>query len=387
MRSSQPPTNRADRQSPDLIVVGSGLVGLACAYEAALAGALVRVIDRPGAVGAASPVAAGMLAPAGEAWWGEEELLRFGLRAARDYEAFCDRLSADAESEVPYRRCGAIRVALDGDEAAELERLRRYHEQLGAPAPRLVGSECRQLEPGLATIATAGLLFEDEAEIDPRALASCLRTAGQRLGVVFESAAVSGLIVERDRVGGVLADPGPVRSGAVLLATGAWGAAGWSGSSLALPVRPVKGEVLRLAVPAGAEPPCRRIVVTERIYLVARHSGEVVIGATSGERGFETTVSAGAVRELLREAYRTIPEIGELDFIEAAAGLRPCTPDNLPMLGRAGPEGLLVALGHYRNGVLLAPLSGRCLAALLVGRSPPAEITAFDPARFATMVR
>ena len=145
-------------------------------------------------------------------------------------------------------------------------------------------------------------------------------------------------------------------------------------------VRPVKGEILRLAARPG-EMPCERIVVTERVYVVPREGGEVVVGATSEERGFDRRVTAGGVHELLREAYRVLPEIAELELVETSAGLRPATADNAPLIGETAIDGLLLATGHHRNGVLLAPFTADAVLAILTGREPPEALAALDPAR------
>jgi len=168
----------------------------------------------------------------------------------------------------------------------------------------------------------------------------------------------------------------------VVLAGGAWsGRASWLPTDAIPPVRPVKGQVLYLRGPAD-DAVCERIVATERVYVVPRGDGRVAVGATVEERGFELTVTAGGVHELLREAYRVLPEIAELELTEAVAGLRPGTPDNAPLIGRGALEGLVVATGHYRNGILLAPITAEAVAALLAGEEPPAPVAAMTPERF-----
>ena len=168
-----------------------------------------------------------------------------------------------------------------------------------------------------------------------------------------------------------------------MLAAGCWsGAPGWIPSEARPPVRPVKGEILTLRGSAD-EPVCEGILAGERVYMVPRSDGRLIVGATVEERGFDVTVTAGGVHELLREAYRLIPEIAELELVEASAGLRPGTPDNAPLIGIGATEGLLVATGHFRNGVLQAPLTADCIAALLAGERPPLDLAPFSPLRFA----
>ena len=177
------------------------------------------------------------------------------------------------------------------------------------------------------------------------------------------------------------AGPSPAR--AVVLTAGCWsGQLDWIPSEARPPVRPVKGEILTLRGPAD-EPVCDRIVAGDRVYMVPRADGRLVVGATVEEKGFDVVVTAGGVHELLREAYRLIPEVAELELVETAAGLRPGTPDNAPLIGIGASEGLLVATGHFRNGVLQAPLTADCVAALLAGDDPPIDLAPFSPQRFA----
>jgi glycine oxidase len=356
----------ASTQSWDAIIVGGGAIGLACAWHAQGRGLDVCVLDR-GEPAAASRHAAGMLAPAAEADFGEEALLELGLDAAEAWPAFA------AELELPYRRTGTLKVALDRDEAAELRRLHGLHEERGLGSEWLAPSACRELEPGLGA-CTAGAFFPHEAEVDPRAVVAALR---ERV-VVRDDEAVDGLW-EGERLRGVRTRGGDeLRAGAIVLASGCWSVE-WLPPHARPPVRPVKGQILRLR----GEPVCERILRAERVYLVPRAGGELVVGATSEERGFDTAVTAGAVHELLREAYRLLPDVAELELVEAGVGLRPGSPDNLPLVGPGGVAGLVLATGHYRNGILLTPTTGAAVSALLAGEEPPAAWARLSPGRFA----
>lgn len=367
--------------SADLLVIGGGMIGLACAWRAAQAGLRTIVVDA-GAAERASEVAAGMIAPIGEASWGEEELLAAGVASAEAWPRFAVELGEAAGVEVPYRRCGAVHVALDRDELAELRRVHELHLRIGLDAHWRRPSECRSLEPGLAPGVAGGFDVPGEAEVDPRATLHALRAACTAAGVADLEGRVVALRTEGDRVVGVeLAGGGSVRAPRVLIATGARAGERVGPGLPTAPVRPVKGEILRLRTRSG-ERLCERIVRTERVYVVPRGGDEVVVGATTEERGFDIRVTAGGVHELLREAYRALPEIAELELVECAAGLRPGTPDNAPLIGRLGPEGVLVASGHYRNGVLLAPFTASVVVALLTGAEPPPEAAALTPARF-----
>ena len=368
------------RSGADLVVAGAGLIGLSCALEAARSGLEVVVVDA-GADERASEVAAGMIAPVGEASWGEEALLEAALDSAAHWPGFAEQLEAETGEPVGYRRCGALHVGLDRDEAAELRRLHELHGELGLESEWLTAGACRQLEPGLGTDASGGFFAPGEAEVDPRRVLAVLRTACERAGVEIRDGAVAR--VRDDGTGCVagaeLGDGSVLAAARVLLATGV--RLGELAPAGAAPVRPVKGEVVRLRARPGEEP-CERIIGSERVYVVPRASGEVVVGATVEDRGFDTRVTAGGVHELLREAYRAVPEIAELELTGFAAGLRPTTPDNAPVIGRAGPEGLLVAGGHHRNGVLLAPFTAAAIGAMLRGEPEPAPVAALSPGRF-----
>jgi len=380
------PTPPPSGGSYDAIVVGAGAIGLACAWRVAQRGLEVCVVERhrPGA--GASSVAAGMLAPVGEVSWGQERLLALNLASARLYPDFALQLAAASGRTVPYRRCGGLEVALDRDEAAELHRRFELHVSLGLDSEWLTPAQCRRLEPSLAPQVGPGLHAPHEAEVDPRALVSALAGACERAGVrTICGEEVAELLVEDGAVAGVRTAAGTeLAAPSVVAAAGCWsGEAAWLPPASRPPVRPVKGEVVRLRAPAGAGPgPNERLVGSERVYVVPRASGEVVLGATVEELGFDTTVSAGGVHELLREAYRVVPGVAELEFVEAIAGLRPGTPDNAPIVGPVDPAGLVLATGHYRNGILLAPITADSVSALLLGDEPPEALDGVGPERF-----
>ncbi len=368
-----PTRSEQNSDRADVIVVGAGVIGLACAWRAAERGLSVVVLERRRPGGGASNVAAGMLAPVGEATWGEDRLLGLAIGSHRLWPRFASDLAAATGGDPGYLELGALHVALDRDEAAEL---RRRHELMAAHdlgADWLLPSACRELEPGLGPVA-GGVHAAHESAVDPRALNDCLVAALDAVGATVEIAEVTEALIEDGRLAGVRTAEGRERrAAAVVLAAGAWSAADWLPPEARPPVRPVKGQILTLEGPA-AEPPCERILVTERVYIVPRRDGRLIVGATVEEQGFDTRVTAGGVHELLREAYRALPEIAELEFVEATAGLRPTTPDNLPLIGPGAIEGLVLATGHFRNGILLAPLTAERIASLLTaeGRVSPA---------------
>ncbi|MGV1047836.1 MAG: glycine oxidase ThiO [Solirubrobacterales bacterium] len=358
----------SEKRSYDAIFVGGGVIGLSCAWRAAQRGARVAVLERAEPPAGATNVAAGMLAPVGELTFGEPQLLELTLEAAQLYPGFVAELEAASGEPTGYLREGALHVALDRDEAAQLRRVHDLQRSLGLEAEWLAPRQCRALEPGLTPSFNGGVHAPGEASVDPRALARALVTALRAEGGELRTGCevVDG-VFGGDRLVGVRTAAGEeLRADAVVLCNGAWsGRAEWIPERARPPVRPVRGEVVELRGRAGAAAPVRRIVCSERVYLVPRDDGRLIAGATVEERGFDTVVSVGGVLELLREAYRLLPEVAEMELVGAVAGLRPGTPDNLPLIGPGAIDGLLLATGHFRNGILLAPLTAERIAAQL----------------------
>jgi len=351
-------------KSFDVAVAGGGVIGLAVAWRAAQAGADVVVLDA-GRDGAAWPVSAGMLAPVAEAEFGHDALLALGLESARRWPAFADELAAASGRDPGYRRCGTLVVARDRDEAEALERELAYRTERDLPVQRLLPTEARRREPALATRLRLALEVPGDHAVDPRVLraglAEALRRAG---GELREGEPVDDL----DRLS-ALADRAVVATGA------------WAGPLAGVPIRPVKGQILRLRDPAGPGLLDRVLRLAES-YIVPRGDGRYVLGATVEERGFDLALTAGGVFELLRDAYEVVPGLAELELEEASVGLRPATPDNGPLLGPGRHEDVVLAAGHYRNGILLAPITADAVAAMLAGDDPPAVAAPFTPDRF-----
>jgi glycine oxidase len=342
------------------------VIGLACAWRAAERGMRVLVVERERPGSGASNVAAGMLAPVGEATWGEDRLLDLALESHRLWPRFAAELAGAVGRGVGHLELGALHVALDRDEAAELRRRFELMRSLELDAEWLRPRACRELEPGLGSI-TAGVHAPHEAAVDPRSLLGALAEAFEAAGGTIRIAQVAGAVLDGERLAGVRTRDGREhRARTTVLAAGAWSAAEWLPVEARPPIRPVKGQILTLRGTAG-EPVCQRIVVSERVYMVPRADGRLIVGATVEEQGFDTRVTAGGVHELLREAYRALPDVAELELVESIAGLRPTTPDNLPLIGPGALDGLVLATGHFRNGILLAPITAERIAGLLAG--------------------
>src|SRR4051812_14362279 len=330
---------------PDLLVIGGGIIGLSVAWRAAQRGARVAVLEA-GAIGrGASHVAAGMLAPVAEVEVGEagRRLLELSLASLQRRPGFAIALREGPGIDVGLRESGTLVLARDGDEAASLERELAFRRELGLGVQRLRPSEARRREPALAPALRLALDVPGDASVDPRRVLEALVAACRAAGVELRE--------------GRRAETPPDGPG-VVAAAGAW-----TGELLpGVPVRPVKGQLLRLRDPRGPGL-VGRVLRFDGGYLVPRDDGAYVLGATMEERGFDTTVTAGGVYELLRDAHELVPGLSELVIEEAIAGLRPGTPDNLPIVGER--DGVLLATGHGRNGVLLAPLSAELVVAEL----------------------
>lgn len=369
----------------DAVVVGAGVIGLGIAWRAAQAGLRVTAVDdRPGR--GASWAAAGMLAPVTEAHYGEEALLQLNLASAARYADFVAELADTSGVDPEYRRCGTLVVARDTDEAAVLDELHRFQSKLGLDATRLGSREARRLEPALAPRTRGAILVEGDHQVDNRALVEALRAAAERTGAALQPGLVAAVRTQGGHVAGVtLADGTSVDAPLVVLAAGVG-----SNAIAGLPprtvpaVRPVKGQLLHLR-PRGGQPPLvDRTIRGLDVYAVTRADGRMVVGATVEEAGHDRTVTAGGVHRLLRDAWELLPGIDEYELTETAVGLRPGSPDNAPLLGPADVEGLVLATGHYRNGILLTPVTADAISHLLVTGQVPEIIAPFSPARFTT---
>lgn len=371
---------------PDVVVIGAGVIGLAVAWRAAQAGMDVVVVDPEPARGA-SWVAAGMLAPVTELHYGEEALLELNLAAARRWDVFAAEIEGVA-GPVGYRRTGTLLVAADEDDRAWAAELHAFQAKLGLESQWLTGSQARHLEPALAPGVRGGVWAPGDHQVHNRQLLEALESAVSAAGARLVRQEVTSLECAGGSVTGVrLSSTTEMTCRSVVLAAGCRSAEMDGVPSEAVPVvRPVKGQILRLHPRTGGltmARSVRAVVEGSSVYLVPRQDGSLVVGASVEEQGFDTAVTAGAVYELLRDARRVVPAVSEMVLAEASAGLRPGSPDNGPLVG-ASPsvDGLVVATGHYRNGILLAPITADAVVAVLSGGTPPPELAPFGPERF-----
>jgi glycine oxidase len=374
----------------DILIIGGGVIGTAIAWRIAAKDsfpadgqpARVTIVDRGDDADRASFVAAGMLAPVSESVFGEEALLNLNLLALDRFPSFAHEIERAAGQETGLRTEGTLNVAYDNGDRAALDRLAAFRRGIGLPAESLDGRQARRLEPFLASNVTGGLLAPGDLSVDNRRYTSAVRAAAASAGVDT----VTGDVTRIDTGTGTVTLAG----GEVITATSIVLAAGHAARRVdGVPdpvrkaLRPVKGQILRLRHPGNLPPiithTVRALVQGREVYLVPREDGEVVVGATQEERD-DRDITAGAVHDLLRDAMTVLPAVSELILNEASAGLRPGSTDNGPIVGRAG-GGLIVAAGHFRNGILLSAATADAVASLLAGESPAPQWAPFSPER------
>jgi glycine oxidase len=364
----------------DVIVAGGGVIGCAVARALALRGADVTLVERATPGRGATWAAAGMLSP-----FGEPGAFRdLALASFRRFPAFVEELAEATGSDFDFAVPGKLHLALHEAELAELDAL----AERGAPfgVQRLDARAVLELEPAVDPAVAGGLLVRDDGRVDSRLLGVALRDAARTAGVTLVSGSVHALHVagRPARVAGVRLDDGSMLvSGAVVIAAGAW-SAGIGGLPGPLPVHPVRGQMVALAMPrppAGID----RMVETAGCYLVPRKDGRVLVGATVEEAGFAPGPTLAGVAALAEAAVDAVPGLADAPLLETWAGFRPGTPDGLPILG-VDPDlpGLVHATGHFRNGILLAPITAEAIADLVTGAAPTADLSAFGVGRFRT---
>jgi len=325
-----------------------------------------------------------MLAPVTEVAYGENRLLELNLKSAARYPAFLRELSVASGMSVDFSAAGTLSVALDRDQLEALRQLFEYQQSLGLQVKWLTSNECRSIEPALSPSTRGGIWSRQDGAVDPRVVMAALEEALKQQGITIERESVAALSGGSPAVVEVEGQD-PVAARQVVIAAGCWSREipGVPGE-LRRSTRPVKGQILRLKPIESGPSLIRNVVRTEEIYLVPRSDGQIVAGATVEEKGFDTTITAGGVFELLRASDEALPGIREMELSEASAGLRPGSLDNAPLLGFTSLPGVIAATGHYRNGVLLTPITSECIARLLSDGRTPEELSGFSPLRFAS---
>jgi glycine oxidase len=372
------------QRASETVILGAGVIGLALGYELLRAGHRVRIVERDRPGGGASRVAGGMLATVSEADWETAELLALGIESSKRFPEFVAGVESAAGMRCGLRSEGTLWVAVDRDTLADLGHLSDTLESKGLTARPLPLETIHRLEPHLAGRVLGGLDLPCEHQVDPRLLCRALACAVERLGGRIQIGAAERVEARAGSVSAVVGRDGAgqafrIETDSVVVAAGAWSERGLELPIAALGLRPVKGQLLRLRGPRLLT----RVVRTPEVYLVPREDGELLVGATMEEMGFDVTATAGPVMDLLRCAWEVLPGIYDLELVEVSAGLRSAVDDHLPVVGETEIEGLFVASGHFRSGVLLAPATAYHLSRWILEGLPPRELEPFTPRRLA----
>jgi len=369
----------APGKSPDVLIVGGGAIGLALADELAGRGHAVSVFDRGAAGAEASWAAAGLLSPQSEARF-PGPFFDLAIESLRRYDAWVGDVETRSGQAAGFRRTGLLRSAFEASQETALRDF-LWQRERGLSLETWDAAEvARRLGPDVCPGARAGLFFPDEAVVDPRKLTRALGRAARDRGVeVREDTPVRALRIANGRCLGVDIAGESLDAGCVVDAAGAW-AGRVGGLPFSVPVEPVRGQIVELDL--GRNTP-RTVLHSEEVYIVPHADGRSLVGSTIERVGFEKAVTADAVGRLLEAAARLWPPAAQARFVTAWSGLRPATPDGAPVLGESGVEGLFFATGHYRNGILLTPITSRLMADRLTGHAVP-ELAPFSPSRFAS---
>jgi glycine oxidase len=373
----------ASSHRPDTVVIGAGVIGLSLAWRLAQAGCRVRVYDKGEAGRGASWAAAGMLAATVETEPGEEKLLSLTLASQRLWPDFARELEAASGMDIGYRGEGTLVVALNRDDAETLRHSYEFQKGLGLDLDWISAYEARRREPHLKPGLTAAVFCSNDHQVDNRSLALALAEACRRAQVeIHENRPVRELILKGGRAAGVVSEAGEERADLVVLAAGAWSRQidGIPAAQMP-PVRPIKGQMMALQMDPAA-PLVSHVVWAPHSYMVPRNDGRLIIGGTVEERGFDTRLTAGGLLALLDGAWRAVPAIEELPIAETWVGFRPGSRDDAPMLGPSGIDGLAIATGHHRNGILLTPVSAQVMSEFVLTGRLSELAQPFSPERF-----
>ena len=374
----------------NIIIIGGGVIGLGIGWQLAKAGASVTIYERARAGRAASWAAAGMLAPLAEAHSEEPELLKLGSQSLERYPQWVGELETDAEMSIGYRVEGTLIVGLEPDDTHQLQHLYTAQQDLGLDVEWLTGREAREMESALSPRITAAIRCSTDYQVDNRLMLQALQQAYQACGgVLHENSNIEKIVIENGVATGVQTQNSFQEADVLILAAGCWSAQiEGMPDAIVPPVRPVKGQMLALQMEEGII--VKNVIRTVRaryptsVYLVPRTDGRLIVGATSEEMGFDTRLTAGGVFELLRGAWEAVPGVYELPLLETWTGLRPGSRDNAPILGKTPVENLIHATGHYRNGILLTPITAYEITKLILTSETPETIAPFQLDRFLT---
>ncbi|WP_372638153.1 glycine oxidase ThiO [Fodinibius sp.] len=363
-------------------IIGGGVIGLSIGWQLARLGMEVTLFERHRVGREASRVAAGMLAPYAEVGFEEIELMKLGQESLRLYPRFLDELSEDVPEVPEFDRCGTLMVGIDRDDTERLKRLYEFREELELTVELITGTEAREREPLLSPKVVSAVWLPDDAQIDNRQLLKKLKEAfeGQG-GVLKEESEVKSVRVTDGSVQGLATASSEWPFDTVVLAAGSWSQQiGGIPGRLRPPIRPVKGQIITLEKTGDC--PLKGIVRSPRMYLVPKEDGTIRLGATSEEKGFDKTPTAGGQKELLEDGWEVVPSIYDLPLVETTAGLRPASRDHAPVIGESGIGGLYYATGHYRHGILMTPVTVYRLIEEITEGTKSDLLRPFRPRRF-----
>ena len=365
--------------SPDVVIIGGGVIGSTIALRLAQRKLRVAVLEQSQPGQEASRAAAGILSPQAESG-GPSPFFRLCQASRELYPSFAEELREATGMDVELRLDGVVAVAETEGEEAELDRRCAWQQEAGLSAKRLSAAELSELEPLLRPGLRGGLLFPSDGQVVAPLLTQAVVQAASQAGARFEAGNPARRVLHRDgRATGVETANGTVACARVVNAAGAW--AGFDPAlPFAVPVRPVRGDLVALR----GEPVPRHVIYSNRLYVVPRRDGRILLGATMELAGFDSAVRAAGVHRLIGESFHLIPALKSAAFDAAWAGLRPCAEDQLPVLGPTPIEGLTLATGHCRNGILLAPLTGQLTADLIVNGKAECDLSPFSVSRFRT---
>jgi len=363
----------------DVAIAGAGLIGASIGFELAQAGLRVAIFDRRQPGEGASWAAAGILSPAPENA-ATISMVPLGRASLALYPEFVATLQEISGRDVGYRAKGTLQALLSGEVQAKLNTIVALHHGLGLRAEPLSADDARELEPALSSELEAAVLRPDEASVDNRALTRAVAIAAAQAGVkLFAGRPVQAIRQDGGRCTGLIVDGEKIEARWTVIAAGCYSAE-IEGAANYAPVRPAKGQMIALRAENAS---IERVLWSEHVYLVPRNDGRIVAGATVEYVGFDKEVTAGGLQKILDGAIEIAPALADSKIEETWAGLRPDSPDHLPIIGPTGLDGLLIATGHFRSGILLAPITARLIREWITTQSvSAADWTRFSPMRF-----
>jgi glycine oxidase len=363
----------------DVAIAGAGLIGGSIAWELASAGLRVAVFDKGEPGQEASWAGAGIISPAPENP-ATIPLVPLAKTSLALYPEFVARIEADSGLSTGYRPNGTIQALFSRDAARELSTLIAVHHGLGLRADAISSEEARELEPSLSNDLEAAILRPDEASVDNRALTRAVLEAARKRGAqIFPHTLVTGIVREAARCSGLSIQGETIQSKFTLIAAGCFSAA-LAGAESYAPVRPAKGQMIAFRAEGLT---INRVLWSDKIYLVPRNDGRILAGATVEYVGFDKQITAGGLEKLFTPALELVPGLARAGVEEMWAGLRPDSPDHLPILGPTDLQGLLIATGHFRSGILLAPITARLMREFILDNRVSVDWDRFSPLRFA----